>query len=227
MTEFDGQQPDYAPEPAHDDGGQAGGLNINDGLAQARAAYQPGDEIPAPAYEGGYPEQRPYEGDGFEGDGYHGEQDGYQPEPTGEETVQQLFQEAAQEAVRPYLEQMEWDRRQSDVLALADQYPQLRDPETIEALEQELDALAEVYGDGARTDPRLIETAYLAHLARAEAQAGAAEQAREPSSQQGQHLETGVGPGASAGQDDPVEAAYLKALAGPQQVDQYGFPVER
>jgi hypothetical protein len=228
MTEFDDQDVAAGGEPSYEPGGHPGGPDLSEALGQMQAAYQPGAEVPAPAYEDGYGDERPYEGEGFADDGYYEggyPDEGHEPEQlSGEETVQQLFAEAAQEAVQPYIQQMEWERRQSDVLALAEQYPQLRQEETLAAVEQELDAIAEIYGDGARTDPRLVEQALLAHEARAAAQAGAAEQARQPSPEQGPHVETGVGPGVPAEQMDPVEAAYTKALAGPR-TDPWGFPL--
>ncbi len=129
-----------------------------------------------------------------------------QPEDDQNEVLRQLLSEEVAEQVQPYVDAVENSFREQQILQLAERYPALREPETLDAVSSELEAFAQAYNTpGALTDPRLIEQFLVAHLAQQ-----AVAEAPEPS-QDGAHLETGAGPGEPQQEVDPATASWLNA----------------
>lgn len=119
--------------------------------------------------------------------------------------------ERVAESVEPYIEALEMQRRETAWGQLQQEFPQLKERETVEAIRGQLQYLAQASDNPAlATDPvagRLALKAYLAD--RAAASEVSAEQARG----QGASLETGAGTGADgeASQDDQIKAGILGA----------------
>ena len=125
---------------------------------------------------------------------------------TARAELRQLLSEEVEEQVAPYVQAVENSFREQQILQLAERYPALREPEVLDAVSAELEQFAQAYNTpGALTDPRLIEQFLVAHLAQQ-----AVAEAPEPS-QDGAHLETGVGPGEHQQEVDPATAAWLNA----------------
>ena len=130
-----------------------------------------------------------------------------QPEDDQNEVLSELLSEEVAEQVKPYVDAVENSFREQQILQLAERYPALREPETLDAVSSELEQFAQAYGaPGALTDPRLIEQFLVAHLAQQ-----AVEEAPEPS-ENGATLETGTGPGEPQQEEvDPTTRAWLNA----------------
>ena len=128
--------------------------------------------------------------------------------------VEDLISERVNEAVAPVAAQLEYGRRVDKLHALAEKYPALRDPETIEEIGATAERIAEAYGiPGAESDPGLIEIITQAHAART---AAAGETPAEAGGNQGATLETGAGPtGSGEPELDDQTRSYLDAIAGP------------
>jgi hypothetical protein len=208
MTEFEDTQPaeeGYADDAGYEEGAAATPPDLSDALAQLNERQE---------RLGGYEvEEEPYVDD----ESYE-EQDYDDLDP--EQALEAIIEDRVNEAVEPIIER----EREQEILALAERYPALREPATLEAVDAELRAMAEAYDDPSLvTDARMAETVLLALAARQQLeQAQAQPQQAQP---QGPVLETGAGPGGPRPQQDAVENAYVNAFAGPQ-TDPWGFPVE-
>lgn len=142
------------------------------------------------------------------------------------------IEERAQAAIQPYVQHIEQERREEKVLQIADQYPGMREPEAINAIDQHLAQLADRYGNPAiRTDPDMVLNAYFAYEARKQAAgqtstgpAGSEQEGTaEAVGQGGTTLETGAGPGAPPTEMDPQEQAYAQALSSGSKPNKFGF----
>ena len=162
--------------------------------------------------------------DGYDEDGFDPDELQYNPalaQPEDGEyddtaQLRELLAAEVDERVGPYLDHIEGQYREQQILQLAERYPQLREPETLDAIAQEVDAIADAYSiPGARTDPRLIERLLIAHLAE-QAVANAPEQGQD-----GAHLETGTGPGAPEPEVDAATQAWLAAALPDQNPDAF------
>ena len=109
------------------------------------------------------------------------------------EELNAYLDEAVQERVRPALEQIQRGEQERELQALAQKYPDLKKPDVLDKVGEHLGRAAERLGNPAlRTDPQLVELAYMAVKAEATA---SAETPAQPSSGT---LETGA-----ASQPDP------------------------
>lgn len=151
-----------------------------------------------------------------EGEPYDGD-DEYEPELDEREAVGQLLDEAVRQRVAPVLESVEMDRREREIAGLAQQFPHLRDPDVLDAVTANLQALAETYEDPSiETDPRMVRMAYLALEAEQMANGQAQQQQPPPQPANGAALEHGAGPGMAPPQLSPEEQAYAQALSRPK-----------
>lgn len=128
-----------------------------------------------------------HEEDGYAQDAY-GEQQ--QPEQDGAAELDAYVRERVAEGQRALQEQIEQRFRAGDLAVLAEKYPALREPGTIQELRSELDHFASRYGEGIRTDPGIVEKFLQAR------QAGLTSATETPATEargQGAHLETGTG----------------------------------
>lgn len=103
-----------------------------------------------------------------------GEEQQYEPADPADENEQLIAQldayidEAVQERIQPTIESIQTQERNRQLLALADKYPDLRDH--LEPIGQRLGRIAESRGDQSlRSDPQMVELAYMAVKAAATA----------------------------------------------------------
>jgi hypothetical protein len=220
MESFDNSYDDSGFEP--DVGGnehQAGGApDVGESLHQMEArlaaieSRQPAEDDGAGEDEFQYGVSAQDDEDlyGLEDD--EGE-DGYRDDDaTG---LDELISARVDQALAPHLIRQEESRREEQILALAEQFPRLREPEVLDAVDDRLQRLAAAYQDPSMlSDPGLIRDQYFAY----EAQRRAAEETpADEHPQSAAKLETGAGPsGADAEPDlDPQTLSYLDAIAGP------------
>lgn len=133
------------------------------------------------------------------------QQGGHSPEQA-EALFNQAIQERVQDAVYPYLEAVDREMRRTTLERMADELPELKDPEVVRSIRDRLAPVAQQYEDPSLlSHPELVRQAVLAERAlRAASSEVPAEQARN----QGASLE--VGAGASAPQDEDPVAAFKR-----------------
>jgi hypothetical protein len=142
-------------------------------------------------------------------------------EPEGEDPgvaqIRDLLNEEVNARMQPYVDRIEEMHRDQQLLNLADQYPQLREPEVLDAVAGEAAELAQAYGvPGMATDPRIVERLFLAH------QASAAAESMPPEAPPGATLEVGAGPGEPQEDVDPQTKAWMEAAAPSTPSDVFG-----
>lgn len=157
--------------------------------------------------------------DGSEGDyGYADEAVQGDEQPNEDDEALAAFNDAVRErvaeSVEPYIEALEMQRRETAIGQLQQEFPQLKDPATVQAIKGQLQYAAQQYQNPAlASDPHLVRMALLAHLGQAAAKNEVpAEQARS----QGASIETGTGAGADGqpSEEDQIKAAILGAATG-------------
>jgi hypothetical protein len=198
---YESEQPGYA-QPGDLSDALSELKEIREGYRRGEPIRGYGQDSYGPEYddEGGYADEGGYVDEG-----------GYPDERAElEQTVGRYLDEAVSERVQPVLNAVEMQRREGALLDLAQQYPRLREPETLDAVSAELEELAADYQNPSlESDPAMVRLVYLAHEAE-RAGVGAAEQPKATT-----RLETGAGPSPARDEElDPQTAAYLKALTG-------------
>jgi hypothetical protein len=207
-----------------EDGGTAEGAgapDLNEAIAQmqaqqARISERLGIEDDEEEYDGLDYGLEPGEMDDEEllelaaEQGYLGDDDDENWDDEAE--LSDLIDRRVQDAVVPFVADMEYNRRVEALHALAERYDDLTRPQTIEEVSAEVQRIGEAYGlEGADTDPAWVE---LVLQARAGRRVGNAELA-EPEPPTGAVLETGVGPSPKTEELDPQTKAYMDVIAGP------------
>lgn len=146
-------------------------------------------------------------------------QEQYQPEGGDDAAeLRGLLNEAAQEAVMPWIMQQETNQRTQAIQSFAAEHPNFTG-EAVDAVSQRLIETGQMPQNGLPPDPRAVEDAYLAYEARAAAQAS--QEGTAEADSQGATLETGAGPGAPDQTVDPVAEQYMRAIQGPQNRDAF------
>jgi hypothetical protein len=128
----------------------------------------------------------------------------FAPEQYQDEEAQlrSVLREEAQAIIGPYFERQELNN-------FAEKHPDIREPEVLNGVLENLAPLSEQFGQAAYTNPKLVRMAYLAHKAEA---AAAAETPAEAVGR-GAVLETGAGAGTPESEPDP-EKAYKERIFG-------------
>jgi hypothetical protein len=148
-----------------------------------------------------------------------GEYEGYEdpaaqgadPAQSEDQLLSQLdayVNEAAQEAIQPFIEKMQAERRNDQLKELAAKHPDLKEPKVIEAVGKKLGAIADAKGDPSlRADPNLVELAYMAVKAE---EISSSEKPANPGSG---HVESGSisQPDSGESPEEQIRNAILKA----------------
>jgi hypothetical protein len=140
-------------------------------------------------------------------------QGGEQPEQAeAMAAVQQFISEQVAAQLEPHLAAQEEHQRRAALNDFAQQHPDVKDPQVLQHIAGQLRGVAEIYGDAAYTDPRLVEAFYKSYKADA---AAAAETPAEVAGQPGAVLETGTGPSQpSSGEGTTPEQRIKEAIFG-------------
>jgi len=211
--EIRGEEPDDDPE---------GDFDLLTALTGTGADEPAGDE-------GGYADRSADEPAGDEG-AYADFGDGQDDGGTDlADAIRDMVQDAIQDALAPHLRDLQLRDDARDIAQLKQRYPRLNEPKVGQAVSQLVQGLAERYGTEAiRTDPAVVELAYLAFEAQQQLQQAGAQPASETSQapegaegapaeaggSQGATLETGAGPGAPQQEVDPIAKRFIDALVG-------------
>lgn len=199
-------------QPAAQPAEPASAPDIGDSLAQMNQALESlSQRLPEPA-EQETPD--PWEVLNQPPDDF--EDDAPQPQQTGqpsddeelESALRELVREEAQSLVQPYFQRQETQRRAEAIRSLASEFQDFAEPEVLGPITQQLDQLAEAYGNPMlRTDPVLARALYFAQKGQAAALAETPAEAVSPSAS----LETAAGPG-NQGEDASEQDRYVGAL---------------
>ncbi len=167
---------------------------------QGQPQYQdPGYAPPQPPQPGYDPNQP-----GYDPYGMDGQYDPYmQGQPPQVDPLDAQVRERVAEYMTPALQQMEEDRRRSQLTDLAGRFPELKETDFQESLADRLGPLAERYGNPMlMTDPDLIEAVLIAERSTRQS---AGEVPAETGANQGAPLETRSGAAAPEAEESPED----------------------
>ena len=91
------------------------------------------------------PDDQGYDEDDFDPDEFQYNPAIGQPEDDQNDVLRQLLSEEVAEQVQPYVDAVENSFREQQILQLAERYPALREPETLDAVSGKLEQFAQAY----------------------------------------------------------------------------------
>jgi hypothetical protein len=159
--------------------------------------------------------------------GYGGYQDAYDLRAAADEgdpqaiavLAQQTAAEAARAEVQAVRAEYQQERDVERLNALADQYPNLQEPEVLNAVIGRLNALGL-----SETDPDAVQMAYFAEEAKRAGLGQPIPPERQPPERQGVALETGTGARPSEAPElEPQEQAWRSALSQQHKPNKFGL----